>query len=59
MITIEKITIRQTVELEDEQARLNLKKLLSEILGVKMVSIEMRHSKETEDIENFKFKGGL
>lgn len=41
-IEIQKITIRDKVEVRDEKARMNLKKLLSRILEVDEACIEMR-----------------
>ena len=57
-VEIQKITIKQTIIVEDEAARVNLKSLLSDILKVDIVNIEMRFE-DKKEVENFKFKGGL
>ncbi len=58
-VEIQKITIKQTIIVEDEAARVNLKNLLSDILKVDIVNIEMRFEDKTKEVENFKFKNGL
>ena len=47
-IKIEKITIREEIEVADEQARMNLKNLLADILKIKPSRIEMRFEDKTE-----------
>lgn len=48
MINIQKITIREDIKVPNEEARINLKKLLADVLKVKMVSIEMRFETKTK-----------
>ena len=55
-IRIEKITIREQIEVKDEQERLNLKYMLAEALNIKPSQIEMRFEDTTEQ---FTFNEGL
>lgn len=56
MININRIMIRQPVHVNNEQARVNLKKLLSDILKVDLEKIEMMWEDKTETKP---FKNGL
>ena len=47
-IKIEKITIREEIEVADEVERMNLKNLLADILKIKPARIEMRFEDRTE-----------
>jgi len=58
MIHIEKITIRQPIEVTDEVKRKELVKHIANFLKVDAVNVEMRFEERTVN-PGFRFDGGL